>query len=89
MAGIRVKTLRIAAVPHGACGSSVQDWAGRGDGSTLQGGGGGAGTQGQQPDRREPIMGAQDLFERRRRLMEDWEANLAGAGRDQEARPIR
>ena len=34
-------------------------------------------------------MGAQDLFERRRRLMEDWEANLAGAGRDQEARPIR
>ena len=50
-------------------------------------GGGGAGTQGPQPgrggDRRT------DLFERRTRLMDDWEAYLTGERPDPEAAPIR
>ena len=45
-----LRTLRIAAVPHGFR-SSFRDWAAKETDSSARGGGGGAGAQGPQPDR--------------------------------------
>ena len=69
-----LRKLEIAAVPHGFR-SSFRDWAA------------------EEPDHpREVIEAAYrrtDLFERRRRLMDDWAAYLADKSRDPEAGPIR
>ena len=50
--------------------------SGRGNRSSSRGGGGGAGAQGPQPG-----YGRSYLFERRRRLMDDWASYLAGGSR--------
>ena len=81
-----LRKLEIAAVPHGFR-SSFRDWAA------------------EETDHPREVVEAAlahvvrnkveaayrrtDLFERRRRLMDDWSAYLAGETREQEAAPIR
>ena len=81
-----LSTLRIEAVPHGFR-SSFRDWAAEETDHPRE-----VAEAALAHTVRNPIEAAYrrtDLFERRRRLMDDWAAYLAGGGRDPEARPTR
>ena len=79
------KDLGIAAVPHGFR-SSFRDWAAERTNAPREVVEAALAHTVQNPT--EAAYGRSDLFERRRRLMDDWAAYLSGANNDNRAWPI-
>ena len=81
-----LRALRIAAVPHGFR-SSFRDWAAEETDHPREVAE--AALAHKVHNQIEAAYRCSDLFERRRRLMDDWASYLAGEGREPEAGPTR